>query len=98
MHQRAGVVSFAGPCPQAHVEGVEREVGAQRGGQLPAHDAAAEDVDDKGGVDPAGEGAAVGDVSDPQLIGRVGGEMPLDQVRSGVRAAARHRGARSLGA
>ena len=96
MDQRAGVVALASAGPQAHVERVERQVGAQRSGQLPAHDAAAEHVDDEGGVDPAGEGAAVGDVRDPQLVGCVGAELPLDQVRAGVRGAARHSGAGSL--
>ena len=55
-------MSVAGSFPQAHVERVEGKVGAQRGGQLPADDAAAEDVDDEGCIDPAGKGAAVGDV------------------------------------
>jgi len=74
VHQGAGVVAVVVAGPQAHVEGVQGQVGAQRGGDLPAHDAAAEDVQDEGAVDPAGEGADVGDVGDPQAIGAVGGE------------------------
>ncbi len=59
---RVAVLSLAGP--QAHLQRVEGEVGAQTLRQLPAHDTTAEHVDDEGGVDPAGERAAVGVGSD----------------------------------
>jgi hypothetical protein len=45
--------------PESHLKGVEDEVGAQTLRQLPADHPAEEDVDDEGGVNPAGEGAEV---------------------------------------
>jgi hypothetical protein len=35
-----------------HLEGIDGEVTAQRGGRLPTDDGAAEDVDDEGDVGP----------------------------------------------
>ena len=94
-----GVLAFALPGPQAHLKGVEGEVGAQAGEQLPAHDATAEHVDDERGVDPAGERPAIGDVGDPQPVRRRRRcDGAINQVRAGVRAGARNRGPRALGA
>ena len=93
------VVSSAGVLagPQPHLEGVEGQVGAQALRQLPADDAAGEHVDDERGVDPAGEGAAVGDVGDPQLVRCRRGEGAVHQVRAGVGPGAGDRGAWALG-
>lgn len=66
-------------------------------GQLPADHPAGEDVRDERGIDPAGERPHVGDVSDPELIGGGGGEVPLDQVRPRLGAPAGDRGSRALG-
>ena len=96
MDELAGVVSVAGPGPQAHLEGVEGQIGAQAGGDLPAHDAAGEHVEDEGDVDPAGEGAHIGDIGDPQLVRRVGAELALDQVGAQVRPVAGLGGAGAL--
>ena len=65
--QAGDVVAGALAGPDPHLQGVEGEVGAQRLGQLPADDPAGEHVEDERRVDPAGERADVGDVSDPQL-------------------------------
>ena len=76
--QAGQVATFALAGPDAHLQGVQGEVGAQGLGQLPAHHAAGEHVDHERRVDPAGEGAAVGDVSDPQLVGCRCGELTFD--------------------
>ena len=81
-----------GAGPDAHLKGVEGQVGAQRSGQLPAHDPAGVHVDHEGGVYPAGERAAVGDVGNPQLVRRGRGEGAVDQVRAGVRVDPGQRG------
>jgi hypothetical protein len=86
----------AGPPagPDAHLQGIQRQVGAQAAGQLPADHPPRKHIDDKGGVHPAGEGPAVGDVGDPQLVGAGRGERAVDQVRAVVRATAGHGGPR----
>jgi hypothetical protein len=53
---------------RTHLQGVESQVSAQALGQLPADHAAGVDVDDEGGVGPAGERAAVGDGSGRRAI------------------------------
>lgn len=68
--QPGGVAAVAAPHPRAHFERVQRQVGAPARGQLPADDAATEHVDHECAVHPAGERADVGDVGDPQLVGR----------------------------
>src|SRR5665648_40191 len=83
--------------PDSHLQRVQREVGAQRGGQLPADHPPREHVDDERGVDPSGERAAVGDVSDPQLVRAAGGEVAVHEIRARVRPGPRDRGARALG-
>jgi hypothetical protein len=98
MNQAVDVLAGVRAGPDAHLQGVEGPIGAQAARQLPADDAAGVDVDDEGGVDPAGEGAAVGDVGNPQLVRRGSGELPIDQVRAGVRSGAGHRGPRTLAA
>ena len=47
MHQAGDVLAGSLPGPQAHIECVERQIGAQAGGHLPADDHAAEDVEDE---------------------------------------------------
>ena len=96
VHQRGDAVPVASAGPQPHLQGVEREVGAQRGRGLPADDAAAEHVEDERAVHPAGEGADVGQVGDPQAILCGGGEVAFHQVRPTVRAAAGQRRPRAL--
>src|SRR5664280_301785 len=86
VHQRGDVVAVASAGPKAHLQGVEREVGAQRGGGLPADDAPAEHVEDERAVHPTGEGADVGQVGHPQAVLRGGGEVALHEVRPAVRA------------
>jgi hypothetical protein len=97
MDQRAGVVVVALAGPQAHVHSVERQVGAQRGRRLPAHDAAAEPVEHERGVELACEGAAVPDVGGPQSILGWRRQRAVDQVRPAIRTNAGHARARAPG-
>ena len=64
-----------------HVECVEHEFGAQVPGHRPAHDPAAEHVEDDGQVQESRQGRHVGDVSHPQPVRGVGVELTLHQVR-----------------
>jgi hypothetical protein len=96
MDQTADVPAGPPAGPQAHLQRVEREVGAQRAGQLPADHPPGEHVGDEGGVDPSGEGSAVGDVGDPQLVWAGRGEGPFNQVQAQVRARSRDRGPRAF--
>lgn len=54
---------------EGHAQGVEDEVGAHVGGQLPADDLAGEGVEDEGEVADALPGAQVGEVADPEPVG-----------------------------
>ncbi len=93
MDQPAEVPAGPPAGPDAHLQRVEGKVGAQRAGQLPADHPAGVNVDDEGGVDPAGERPAVGDVGDPELVRSGRGEGAFDQVRAQVRPRSGDRGA-----
>src|SRR6185437_16642961 len=81
VHQAGQVVdAAAAPGPDRVLEGVEHEFGAHVGGGAPAHDPAAEHVDDEGDVDGPRPGRHVGEVGDPELVGSGRGEVPVDQV------------------
>jgi hypothetical protein len=77
MHE--GVV--AGPCVQCLLQGIEGQVAAQRARYTPADDGGREHVDDEGDVDEARPGGLVRQVGHPELVGAVGVELTLDQVR-----------------
>jgi hypothetical protein len=66
--------------PQPHVEGIERQVGAQAGRHLPAHDHPTEHVEDERDVGPPRVRADVGQVRHPQLVRAGRCELPLHQV------------------
>jgi hypothetical protein len=68
------------PRVDGHLERVEGEVRAQRGGDLPPDDEAAEDVDHKGDVDEARVGLHIGEVGHPEPVGRRRAEVPIDEV------------------
>lgn len=75
----------AGLTPaEGHPQGVEDQVGAHVGGELPAGDLAREGFDHEGEEQSALPGAQVGEVADPQAIGRLGAEVTLDQVGPAV--------------
>ena len=68
------------PVPHCHLEGIDGEVRAQGLGDLPTDDHAREDVDDESGVETAAMGFHVGEVGNPELVGRSRGEVAIDQV------------------
>jgi len=47
MDQAGDILPGPLPVPKAHVEGVQRQVGAQAGGHLPADDHSGEDIEDE---------------------------------------------------
>jgi hypothetical protein len=97
MDQSRQVTAGVPTLPYGHLQGVQGQVGVEGGGDLPADDHPGEDVDDEGGVDPAGEGTDVGDVGDPERVGCIRGELPLDQVGGPVGLGRGAGGARVLG-
>ena len=64
-----------------HLQGVEHEFGAQVRGHRPAHDSAAEHVEDDGQVHESRQSRHVSDVSHSQPVWSIGMEAALDQVR-----------------
>src|SRR5579863_2387630 len=48
----------------------------------PANDASTEDVENDGEEQESAPGRYVGDVGDPELVGCIGGEFALNEVRS----------------
>jgi hypothetical protein len=56
---------FRAAAPAGHLQGVDDQLGAHVVGDRPAHDGAAEDVEDGGAVDLALSGGVLGDVGDP---------------------------------
>jgi len=60
---------------------VEHEVCLHGTALAPTHDATAEHVNDEGHIDPALPGRDVGEVRDPQLIGALSPELPVDAIQ-----------------
>jgi hypothetical protein len=67
-------------APDGHLQGVQGQVRAQRPGNLPANQEAAEGVDDQGHVHEAGPGRHKGEIRNPQLVGSLHGEITIHQV------------------
>ena len=65
------------PVVDRLLEGVEYEVGPERGGDAPPDDAAREDVDDERDVDEALPRDKVREMSDLQLIRAAGAKLPI---------------------
>ena len=61
-------------------EGIEDEVGAQRGRDTPAHDPTGEDVDDERHIDETAPGRDIGEVGDPELIGARRRKTAIDPI------------------
>jgi hypothetical protein len=66
--------------PDGHLEGVDNELRTHVIGDRPAHDPAAEGVEDHGQVRLAVLGWVLGDVHHPQAVGLGGVEGPIHQV------------------
>ena len=71
--------------PDRHLQRVDDQLGADVVGHRPAHDAAAEAVDDHRQVKPPLTGAVLGHVGDVEPVRLGGVEPPLDQVSRGCR-------------
>ena len=67
--------------PSRHLERVEDHVGAHVRSDTPADDPPGERVDDEAHVGHPGPRRHVGEVGDPQGVGPLGGEVPVDEVR-----------------
>ena len=85
LHSSVGVVdqTFETLClagPNRLFQGVESQIGSEGVGDPPADDPSREDVDDERRVGEAGPGGHIGDVGDPQLVGRRRHEVTVDQV------------------
>src|SRR5215204_283717 len=79
------------PDPKRHLKRVEREVGPERPGCLPADDEAGAGIYDEGDVHPAAMRLHVCQIGDPQAIGRGGPELAGHEVQRPVARVAAHR-------
>ena len=79
MDQAAALIGLA--RVQRLLQRIEHEVRSHRTAYAPAHNAPGEDVDDEGHVQPALPGRDVGKVRDPQLIGPIRLELPINPVQ-----------------
>jgi len=70
---------------ERHPQGVQHQVGAHVGGELPADDLTREGVDHEGGERRTLPGAQVGEVADPEPVRRLGAEVALDEVGPALR-------------
>ncbi len=66
---------------EGHVERVQDEAGAQVAGHRPIDNGPAEGVEHDGVIEEPRPGRDVGDIGNPQPVGCIRGELPLDQVR-----------------
>src|SRR3954451_13552258 len=78
---------------ERHLQRIADELGAHVIGHAPAHDPAAVEVLDADEVEPALPGSEVGDVGDPDPVGRLGGEGAIDEVLADPNAGDADRGA-----
>src|SRR5580704_3451262 len=79
-----GLPSWWTTAPDGHLESIDHEIRTHVVGDRPAHDSAAEGVEDHGQVGLAGLGRMLGDAHDPQTVRFFGIEGPLDQVVRGL--------------
>jgi hypothetical protein len=63
-----------------HLQGIHHQRGLEVSGHCPADDFAAPGIHNNGQVQPSAPSRNVGDVCDPQMIGRLGSEITLDQI------------------
>lgn len=86
MHETVEDLAGAGAVPDGHLQCIDGQVRPQRSRQLPAHDHAGVHVDDERRVDPALEGAHVGQVGHPEPVRRRRLEPAVDEVVRSVQA------------
>jgi hypothetical protein len=68
------------PLPERHVEGIEHHLHVQAGRHRPAHDPATERIEHDRQIEEAGPSRNIGDIGHPQPIGRIRGEVAVDQI------------------
>jgi len=76
--QRAIVLRPSGI--QRLLQCIEHEVRGHGRAHAPTHDAPSVDVDDEGHVQPALPGRDVSEVRDPELVGAICAELPVDAI------------------
>ena len=81
---------------QRLLQGIEHEVRVHGTAHSPPHDASGKDVDDESHIEPALPGRDIGEVRDPQLVGTIGLELPIDPIQWARRLAVADRGAHDL--
>ncbi len=69
---------------ESHTESMEHEFCAQMVLHTPSDDLPAPDVDDGGKVEEALGCWDIGDISDPQLVGPIGFESAVNEIRGGA--------------
>ena len=72
------------PLRQCHVQGIEHELGFKIMAHGPADDAPREGIQHNGQVQEPGPGRDIGDVGHPEPVWRIGVEVPIDQIASGL--------------
>jgi hypothetical protein len=78
-------VAVGHPAAERHHQRPDDQVGGLALAHRPAHDAVVVEVDDPGQVELAVPAAELGDVGHPPLVGPLGGEVPLQQIRGRCR-------------
>jgi hypothetical protein len=66
---------------QRLLQRIEHEVGVHGTAHPPTHDASGDDVNDQGDIQPALPGRRIGEIRDPQPIGALGLELPIDPIQ-----------------
>jgi hypothetical protein len=69
------------PRPDGHFERVERQLGPERIGNLPADNHPGKQVEDERGINKVGASFYIGNVSYPATVRRRCGEVAFQQVR-----------------
>jgi hypothetical protein len=64
-----------------HLERIEGDLHVQRRAHAPADDVAGEEVEHGGQVQPAVAGRDVGEIGQPDLVRRLGGEVVAEPIR-----------------
>ena len=88
-----GAAAFAAPViarlalTDRHLQCRQDQLGAQVRLHRPADDPTAERIEHDSEIQEAGSRRDIGDVGDPKLVGAVGGEIPVHQVRRRARVA-----------
>lgn len=85
---RHGLALWWPAPPEGHLDGVDDELGTDVVGHRPAHNSAAEGVEDHGQVDLAVPGGVFGDVHHPQAVRFGGIELAADEIVGGLAAIA----------